>query len=52
MVPQWDLLNLLVEAAEAEPSFTLRMSTEVTGLWWEAGRVAGVCYREPRDPAN
>jgi len=27
MVPQWDLLNLIAEAAEAEPSFTLRMST-------------------------
>src|SRR3954451_6162967 len=25
MVPQWDLLNLLAEAAAGEPSFTLRM---------------------------
>ena len=24
MVPQWDLLNLLAEAGEAEPTFTLR----------------------------
>ena len=32
MVPQWDLLNLLADAAQAEPSFTLRMNTEVTGL--------------------
>src|SRR5246127_3194350 len=32
MVPQWDLLNLLADAGKAEPTFTLRMSTEVTGL--------------------
>ena len=32
MVPQWDLLTLLAEAAEAEPTFTLRMRHEVTGL--------------------
>lgn len=31
MVPQWDLLNLLADAAQTEPSFTLRMNTEVTG---------------------
>jgi 2-polyprenyl-6-methoxyphenol hydroxylase-like FAD-dependent oxidoreductase len=47
MVPQWDLLNLLADAAQAEPSFSLRMNTEVTGLLWEAGRVAGVRYRGP-----
>jgi 2-polyprenyl-6-methoxyphenol hydroxylase-like FAD-dependent oxidoreductase len=45
MVPQWDLLDLLAEAGKAEPSFTLRMSTEVTGLLRESGRVAGVRYR-------
>src|SRR3954452_18786115 len=32
MVPQWDLLNLLADAGAAEPTFTLRMSTEVTDL--------------------
>jgi 2-polyprenyl-6-methoxyphenol hydroxylase-like FAD-dependent oxidoreductase len=47
MVPQWDLLNLLAEAAQAEPTFTLRMSTEVTGLLREGDRVAGVRYRGP-----
>ncbi len=47
MVPQWDLLNLLAEAAEAEPSFTLRMSTEVTGLVRNGTRVTGVRYRGP-----
>lgn len=32
MVPQWDLLNLLADAARAEPTFTLRMSTAATDL--------------------
>jgi 2-polyprenyl-6-methoxyphenol hydroxylase-like FAD-dependent oxidoreductase len=47
MVPQWDLLNLLAEAGEREPTFTLRMHTEATGLLREAGtgRVDGVRYR-------
>ena len=47
MVPQWDLLNLLAEAAQAEPTFNLRMSTEVTGLLRDGDRVAGVRYRGP-----
>jgi len=45
IVPQWDLLNLLAEAAKEEPSFTLRMRTEVTELISESGRVQGVRYR-------
>jgi len=45
MVPQWDLLNLLAEVAEQEPSFALRMQTEVTALLREEGRVTGVRYR-------
>ncbi len=52
MVPQWDLLNLLADAAEAEPTFSLRMNTEATGLVWEAGRVAGVRYRGPDGPGE
>ena len=47
MVPQWDLLNLLAEAAGREPTFTLRMQTEATGLVTTDGRVAGVRYRSP-----
>ncbi|WP_081282433.1 FAD-dependent oxidoreductase [Mycobacterium asiaticum] len=47
MVPQWDLLNLLAEAATAEPTFNLRMNTEVTGLLREGDRVTGVRYRGP-----
>ncbi|MGH3633414.1 FAD-dependent oxidoreductase [Mycobacterium sp.] len=47
MVPQWDLLNLLAESAQAEPGFTLRMRAEVTGLLADAGRVTGVRYQSP-----
>lgn len=47
MVPQWDLLNLIAEEARTEPSFTLRMSSPVTGLERDAeGRVVGVHYRD------
>jgi 2-polyprenyl-6-methoxyphenol hydroxylase-like FAD-dependent oxidoreductase len=52
MVPQWDLLNLLAEAADAEPSFTLRMGTEVTGLLRENGGVTGVRYSGPEGPGE
>ena len=47
MVPQWDLLDLLAEAGNVEPSYTLRMRTEVTELLREdsGGRVTGVRYR-------
>ncbi|MFC4086855.1 FAD-dependent oxidoreductase [Amycolatopsis samaneae] len=45
MVPQWDFLDLLAETAAKEPTFTLRMSTEMTGLVREGGRVAGIGYR-------
>ena len=47
MVPQWDLLDLLAEAAAAEPSFTLRMRHEVTGVIREGGRAVGVSYASP-----
>ena len=45
MVPQWDLLNLLAEAAQKEPTFTLRLETEMTGLLRSGSRVDGVRYR-------
>lgn len=45
MVPQWDLLDLLAEAAAREPAFTLLRSTEVTDLVVEHGRIAGVHWR-------
>ncbi|HEX4679137.1 MAG TPA: FAD-dependent monooxygenase, partial [Gaiellaceae bacterium] len=49
MVPQWDLLDLLADAGRQEPSFTLRMGVEVTGLLREHGRVVGVRYRDADD---
>ncbi|ATL68554.1 FAD-dependent oxidoreductase [Nocardia terpenica] len=45
MVPQWDLLDLLVRAADAEPTFRVLMNTEATDLVRESGRVVGVRYR-------
>ena len=45
MVPQWDLLDLLSDAAMREPSFHLRMNTEVTGPIIDNGKVVGVTYR-------
>ncbi|MFJ6617044.1 FAD-dependent oxidoreductase [Kitasatospora sp. NPDC091335] len=45
MIPQWDLLDFLVTEARREPTFTLRMNTEATGLLREGGRVTGVRYR-------
>jgi 2-polyprenyl-6-methoxyphenol hydroxylase-like FAD-dependent oxidoreductase len=47
MVPQWDLLTLLAEAAQSEPTFTLRMRHEVTGLLRTGAGVTGVRYRSP-----
>mgnify|MGYP001806130480 CR=1 FL=1 len=47
MVPQWDLLNLLAEAGQAEPTYTLRLRHEVTGLLRSGGRTTGVRYTSP-----
>ncbi|MCF3964380.1 FAD-dependent oxidoreductase, partial [Streptomyces fuscigenes] len=47
LAPQWDLLDLLAEAASREPSFRLATRHEVTGLVRENGRVAGVVHRGP-----
>lgn len=51
LVPQWDFLELLAAAAEAEPGFRLLRSTEVVGVLAGAGkdhdRVVGVRYRDP-----
>jgi 2-polyprenyl-6-methoxyphenol hydroxylase-like FAD-dependent oxidoreductase len=46
MVPQWDLLDLLADAGRREPSFSLRMGVDVTGLLREHRRVVGVRYRD------
>ncbi|MGV9661622.1 FAD-dependent oxidoreductase [Nocardia niigatensis] len=45
MVPQWDLLDLLARAGDAEPAFRLWMNTEAIDLVREGGTVAGVRYR-------
>lgn len=45
MVPQWELLDLIADAARREPTFTLRTQTEATGLVRDGARVAGVDYR-------
>ncbi len=52
MVPQWDLLDLLAAAGKKEPTFTLRMSHDVTGLLFESGRVVGVRYDSPDGPGE
>jgi 2-polyprenyl-6-methoxyphenol hydroxylase-like FAD-dependent oxidoreductase len=45
MVPQWDFLDLLANAAAEENAFTLRMDTEMTGLIRDGDRVAGITYQ-------
>ncbi|WP_299056647.1 FAD-dependent oxidoreductase [uncultured Nocardioides sp.] len=56
MVPQWDLLDLLADAAAAEPTFDLRREHAVTGLVREGGspggRVTGVAYDAPSGPGT
>jgi 2-polyprenyl-6-methoxyphenol hydroxylase-like FAD-dependent oxidoreductase len=49
MVPQWDFLDLVADAAEAEPTFSLRRNAEVVDLLHDGGRVAGVRYRDRTD---
>jgi len=46
LVPQWDFLDLLADAAQEEPTFTLRRNAEVIGLLREGARVTGVRYRD------
>ncbi len=45
MIPQWDLLNLLAEAGNEEPTYTLRTEHEVTGVVRDGTRVIGVDYQ-------
>ncbi|BBX30959.1 FAD-dependent oxidoreductase [Mycolicibacterium mageritense] len=52
MVPQWDLLDLLADAGRDEPTFTLRMQTEVTGLLRDGDAVTGVRYVGPDGPGE
>jgi 2-polyprenyl-6-methoxyphenol hydroxylase-like FAD-dependent oxidoreductase len=48
LVPQWDFLEMLADAAEREPHFTLLRSAEVVGLAHDAARVAGVRWHSYR----
>jgi 2-polyprenyl-6-methoxyphenol hydroxylase-like FAD-dependent oxidoreductase len=49
LVPQWDFLDLVADAAEEEPTFTLRRDAEVVGLLRDGGRISGVRYRDRTD---
>ena len=49
LVPQWDLLDLLADAAGEEPTFTLRRNAEVVDLLREGDRVVGVRYTDRTD---
>lgn len=42
LMPQWDFLDFLADAARTYPSFTLRMNAEVDDILMAKGRVAGV----------
>ncbi len=42
MMPQWEFLDFVAEEARRYPAFQLLMHTNVTGIWREDGRVAGV----------
>ncbi|WP_397469337.1 FAD-dependent oxidoreductase [Pseudonocardia charpentierae] len=49
LVPQWDLLDLLADAAAEEPAFTLRRNAQVTDLLREDGRVVGARFTDRTD---
>ncbi|KQS10675.1 hypothetical protein ASG04_04125 [Curtobacterium sp. Leaf183] len=48
MVPQWDLLAMLVDAARQEPSFSIVMGQAASDLIVENGVVAGVHLHQRR----
>ncbi|WP_427134325.1 FAD-dependent oxidoreductase [Pseudarthrobacter sp. S9] len=47
MMPQWDFLNFLADAAAQESAFTLLMRHAATGLVRNGGRVRGIRLRTP-----
>jgi 2-polyprenyl-6-methoxyphenol hydroxylase-like FAD-dependent oxidoreductase len=49
MMPQWDFLDFLRDAAAALPDFTLEMETEVEGFLDEGGRIVGVRLGDGRE---
>ncbi|MEA3032992.1 MAG: hypothetical protein QOH86_1008, partial [Sphingomonadales bacterium] len=42
MMPQWEFLDFVAEAARDYPGFRLELNAEATGLLFEGGRVDGV----------
>jgi 2-polyprenyl-6-methoxyphenol hydroxylase-like FAD-dependent oxidoreductase len=46
LAPQWDFLDMLVDAARESPHFRIVMSAEVDDLVREDGRVVGVRYAD------
>ncbi len=49
MMPQWDLLDFLRDAARTFPTFSLSMKEEVTGYIERRGRVVGVRFASGRE---
>lgn len=47
LMPQWDFLNFLVEHGRRYPGFQVKMQAEVTDLFEENGRIAGVRAKTP-----
>jgi 2-polyprenyl-6-methoxyphenol hydroxylase-like FAD-dependent oxidoreductase len=47
LMPQWDFLDFVAERARREPTFRLRMETEVVDLLEDGGRVTGVVAKTP-----
>ena len=45
MMPQWEFLDFVADAAREYPAFSLRMNAQATGLLTEDGRVAGVRWK-------
>jgi 2-polyprenyl-6-methoxyphenol hydroxylase-like FAD-dependent oxidoreductase len=46
LMPQWDFLDCVADAARRYPGFTLRMNAEAVGLTMANGRVGGVRFTE------
>jgi 2-polyprenyl-6-methoxyphenol hydroxylase-like FAD-dependent oxidoreductase len=51
-MPQWDLLNMLAQAAAQEPNFTLMFETAATGLLRSGERIVGVSALRNGEPVT
>lgn len=51
-MPQWDLLNMLAQAALRQPTFTLMFETVATGLIHDGQHVVGVSALRQGDPVT